>query len=93
MFGWLVGKTGGLYLVRVFETLVEDHCVLVRGSRWVIVDSAERYPIELNEFRIMLCGAVDEKRLKLGEMHAFVVQMEFARKKKWKAKVVVDLTE
>lgn len=42
--------------------------LLVRGAKWLVVDSAERNPIQWNELCLRLCGGVEAKGLKGGEL-------------------------
>ena len=92
-FKWLAGREKGVYVVRVYERLVTDHCIVVSGSRKLILDSEERYPLQLTEDCLRLCGGVDAKLLKVGEIREVVVQSKTVNKRKRKAEDVIDLTK
>lgn len=67
--------------------------MMVCGSRPLILDSAERYPIESNGLPLRLCGGLDAKGQNVGEVGAFVVQKKVFNEKKRTRKEVEDLTE
>ncbi len=47
IFSWLVEHSKGIWLVRLFQSGVVDHCVCVDASDARILDRAEEYPIEV----------------------------------------------
>lgn len=59
----------------------------------MIIDSLERYPLKLSVECLWLCGGVDSKQLRVGEVRGVVVQAAVRNMKKRNAKVVLDLTE
>lgn len=57
-----------MYLGRVYDDLVADHCVLVSVARRMISYSAERYPIALTEACLRMCSGLEAKGMKVGEV-------------------------
>lgn len=51
----------GLYLSRMYEPMVANHCFAVSGKSLLIIDSVERHPLELREACLCICGRMESK--------------------------------
>ena len=66
-FGWLGGAAHGVWIVRLKQRNVVDHCVVVDGVRGLILDSAEEYPLRLSAEALRLCGGSAATNLEVAE--------------------------
>ncbi len=60
--------------MRLVESGVADHCVLVDTKVALIFDCAARHPISLTEEALRLCGGDDERDLRVAEVRQLVPQ-------------------
>ncbi len=73
-FRWLVEESRGAWIVRLVESGVADHCVLVDTTVALIFDCATRHPISLAEEALRLCGEDDARDLRVPEVRQLVPQ-------------------
>lgn len=64
-FSWLTVCTKGIYLVRLVQPRVIDHCTVVDCDNQWILDCAEKSPIHLCVECLHLCGGVEATDLKI----------------------------
>ncbi len=75
-FRWLAESAKGIWLVRVVESGIVDHCFCVDTSEALIFDSAEKYPLRLTEEVLKLCGGETSKTVKFAEAVRVVKQQQ-----------------
>ncbi len=63
-----------MWIVRLVESRVVDHCVLVDTKVAFIFDCAARHPISLTEEALRLCVGDDARDLRMEEVHQLVPQ-------------------
>ncbi len=63
-----------MWVVRLVESGVADHCVLVDTKVALIFDCAAQHPISLTEEALRLCGADDARNLRVAEVRQLVPQ-------------------
>ena len=66
-FAWLGNLRSGVWLVRLVEPKVVDHCVVVDGARKLIFDSPQAYPLCLSAEVLRLCGGMEVNNLSVAE--------------------------
>ena len=54
-FEWLSILREGVWVVRVCQRNVVDHCIAIDGKRRLILDSAERFPLQLCKDALICC--------------------------------------
>ena len=62
----------GVWIVRLCQSQVVDHCVVIDGERGLIFDSAEEYPITLSERTLRMCGGSSANQLHIAEIREVV---------------------
>ena len=55
-FKWLSFRNRGVWIVRLTQAHVVDHCVIIEASKRLIRDSASPYPLDLSEDVLHSCG-------------------------------------
>lgn len=68
---WL-GNWGGVRLLRLVQDAAMDHCVLVRGSRELVLDSANRYSFHSLVHLLRYYGGSAAKKLEFSEVMQLV---------------------
>lgn len=79
--------------MRLVEYTVDDHCVVLCGSRGVIIYSAERYNLGLSAESLRLCSSAVSKELRVGEIREAVRQKECVNTKHNKCRKVSELLD
>lgn len=62
--------------MRLVQQQLVNHCVVVSGSRWFIVDRAESYPLKFMESVLRLCGGDGSVALQVKYAREVVVREE-----------------
>ena len=52
---WLLMLSEDIWIVRMFEDKTLDHCFAIDGSRRLILESSEKYPMVLCEAALCCC--------------------------------------
>ncbi len=73
-FRWLAEEARGVWIVRLVESGVADHCVSVDTKVGLIFDCTARHPISLTEEPLRLCGGDDARDVKVAEVHQLAPQ-------------------
>ena len=73
-FMWVARRKSGVWIIRVIEQNLVDHCIVVDGSKGLIHDSACRFPMRLSEQLLRRCGGEDARRLVVAEVRELVKQ-------------------
>ena len=66
-FAWIGKLNRGIWLVRLVQPHVVDHCVVVGGPRKLTIDSEEEYPVRLSVETLRLCGGDEADKLVVAE--------------------------
>ncbi len=66
-FRWLAESAKVVWIVKVVEIGIVDHCLCVDANRALIYYSAETYPLLLLEEVLRSCGGEDSKNVKFAE--------------------------
>ncbi len=64
-FRWLAEEVKGVWVVRLVESGVADHCVFVDTKVALILDCAARHPISLTEEALRFCSGDDTRKVRL----------------------------
>lgn len=67
-FDWLGSLTRGVWIVRLVEPKVVDHCIVIDGKRKLIIDSAESFPLHLGADVLRQCGGDEAQSLVVAEV-------------------------
>lgn len=67
-FAWLAEGAKGVWIVRLVQVNVVDHCIALDADKSVIYDSEERHPIRITKESLEMCGGPGAKRLRVAEM-------------------------
>ncbi len=73
-FRWLAEEAKGVWVVRLVESGVADHCVFVGTKVALIFDCAARHQISLTEKALRLCGGDDARNVREAEVRQLVPQ-------------------
>lgn len=71
-FKWLAHHNQGVWIVRIVEHGIVDHCVALDCNRGIVHDSASRYPFALTEDVLRLLGGDEAKNLRVAEVRELV---------------------
>ena len=71
-FDWVGNLTTGVWLIRITESGIVDHCVCVDGARNLIYDSEEEYPVQLGSETFRLCGGALATKPRIAEVRRIV---------------------
>ncbi len=72
VFRWLTEDARGVWIVRLAESGVADHCVVVDTSVALIFDCATEHLISLTEEALRLCDGDDSRHLRVAEVRLLV---------------------
>ena len=73
-FKWLCSRKKGVWMVRVSQREVVDHCVVINAERGLIHDSASPYPLGLTNDALRSCGGTAANKLEISEIRELVRQ-------------------
>ena len=73
-FKWLCSKKSGVWMVRVTQRGVVDHCVVINAERGLIHDSASPYPLSLSDNVLRSCGGTAADKLEISEVRELIRQ-------------------
>ncbi len=79
-FRWFAEEAKGVWIVRLVQSNVVDHCVVIDANEALIFDVAEEFPLMLTEESLQLCGGDDANRLKFAEARQIVEQVRKAKR-------------
>lgn len=82
-----------MYLVKLKQKQLMDHCVVVNWNSCVFIDSAERYPLTLSADVLRICGIDSASNLVVAELREVVSTDEILNLKQKKNRKVIDLIE
>ena len=72
-FRWICDQAEGVWIVRLTQVGLVDHCVCVDSKRGLIYDGEEEFPIRLAQESLALCGGVGARKLRIAEVRQIVV--------------------
>jgi len=67
-FEWLASLDDGVWMVRLEQHAIVDHCIVVDAKNKLILDSAEDYPVRLSAATIRMCGGSEATALRVAEV-------------------------
>ncbi len=73
-FRWLAEDARGVWIVRLAESGLADHCVVFDTSVALIFDCATEQTISLTEEELRLCNGDDPRHLRVAEVRLLVPQ-------------------
>ena len=73
-FSWLSNLKKGVWIVRLKQHRIVDHCVAVDANRAIILDSAARYPFILCEEILRRLGGDQADTLQVAEVRKLLLQ-------------------
>jgi len=68
-FEMVASKTEGVWIVRLYQSEVVDHLVVVDVKRKVIIDSEEIYPVKLSVSTLRMCGGPRANKLRVIQLY------------------------
>ena len=71
-FEWLAEIVDGLWVVRLVEDNVVDHCVAINADTKLIFDSEEFHPLKLTKDSLKFCGGPRARNLRVAEVMLLV---------------------
>ncbi len=71
-FRWLAEEAKGVWIVRLVESGVADHCVVFDTEVALIFDCATKHPMSLTVEALRLCSGDDARRLRVAEVRQLV---------------------
>ena len=80
-FKWLAHRSQGVWIVRIVEHGIVDHCVALDCNRGIVHDSASRYPFALTEDVFRLLGGDDANNLRVAEVRELVKVLVNSKKR------------
>lgn len=80
-FKWLVNRCTGIWIGRITQHGIVDHCVAVDCKKGIIHDSSSRFPFALTEDILRRVGGDDATQLRVAEVRE-IVKVTLKNKKK-----------
>ena len=71
-FKWLVNRCTGIWIVRITQHGILDHCVAVDCKKGIIHDISSRFPFALTEHILRRVGGDDATQLRIAEVREIV---------------------
>ena len=71
-FEWLAEFCTGVWLVRLVEDNIVDHCVAIDANNGIILDSEECHPLRLTQASLQFCAGPKSKKIRVAEIFQIV---------------------